>query len=219
MSDLQRPSPEHRVIHAFACSCCSMGGHLYGLHQEQDKGVMSCSWSWIDSLRWLISSHAARQRMLIMWQTYSFEKWSDFMEFQGPLSQTVIASFLLHFGSLCGSNSTLNWNFLALLIHKQMDKRKWWTSFWVIWSVAFVEKERGNGIWLYLLQSSPTITPSIDPHEGGRRPFSIVYTKVPTHVVDLVKLPSRGNSKSALSFADNYAELFEEIRGSLEAQN
>jgi hypothetical protein len=53
----------------------------------------------------------------------------------------------------------------------------------------------------------------------GRSPFSIVYTKVPTHVVDLVKLPSRGNSKSALSFADNYTELFEEIRGALEAQN
>ena len=30
----------------------------------------------------------------------------------------------------------------------------------------------------------------------GRSPFSIVYTKVPTHVVDLVKLPSRGNSIS-----------------------
>ena len=53
----------------------------------------------------------------------------------------------------------------------------------------------------------------------GRSPFSIVYTKVPTHVVDLVKLPSRGNSKSALSFADNYTELSEEIRGALEAQN
>ena len=69
-----------------------------------------------------------------------------------------------------------------------------------------MEKERGNGIWLYLLQSSPTITPSIDPQEGA-----FFYTKVPTHVVDLVKLPSRGNSKSALSVADNYTELFEEI--------
>lgn len=45
----------------------------------------------------------------------------------------------------------------------------------------------------------------------GRSPFSIVYTKVPTHVVDLVKLPSRGNSKSALSFADNYTVLLQEI--------
>jgi len=41
----------------------------------------------------------------------------------------------------------------------------------------------------------------------GRSLFSIVYTKVPTHVVGLVKLPSKGNSKSALSFADNYNEL------------
>ena len=32
----------------------------------------------------------------------------DFMEFQDPSSQTIIASFLLHFGSLCESNSTLN---------------------------------------------------------------------------------------------------------------
>jgi hypothetical protein len=53
----------------------------------------------------------------------------------------------------------------------------------------------------------------------GRSPFSIVYTKIPTHVVDLVKLPSRGNSKAALSFADNYIELFEEIHSVLEAQN
>jgi hypothetical protein len=53
----------------------------------------------------------------------------------------------------------------------------------------------------------------------GRSPFSVVYTKVPTHVVDLVKLPSTGSSKSAVSFADNYTELFEEIRNVLEAQN
>jgi hypothetical protein len=53
----------------------------------------------------------------------------------------------------------------------------------------------------------------------GRSHFSIVYTKVPTHVVDLVKLPSRGNSKAALSFADTYTELFEEIHSVLEAQN
>ena len=53
----------------------------------------------------------------------------------------------------------------------------------------------------------------------GRNPISIVYTKVPTHVVDLVKLPSRGNSKSALYFADHYTELFEEICGVLEAQS
>jgi len=29
-------------------------------------------------------------------------------EFQGPSSPTVIASFLLHFGSPCGNNSTPN---------------------------------------------------------------------------------------------------------------
>ena len=80
-----------------------------------------------------------------------------------------------------------------------------------------MEKERDDAIWLYLLQSSPTITPSIDPHERVLFPLSTL--KFPTHVVDLVKLPSKGNSKSALSFADNYIELFEEIRGALEAEN
>jgi hypothetical protein len=38
-------------------------------------------------------------------------------------------------------------------------------------------------------------------------------------MVDLVKLPSKGSSKAAMSFADNYTELFEEIRNVLEAQN
>jgi hypothetical protein len=61
---------------------------------------------------------------------------------------------------------------------------------------------------------------NISKHRSiGRSPFSIVYTTVPTYVVDLVKLPSRGNSKATLSFADNYANLFEEICSVLEEQN
>src|ERR1041385_3235803 len=66
--------------------------------QEQGVGMMPCLWWWTDSPKWLISFHAARQQMLVMWQIYSSEKWSDFMGFQGPSFQTVIASFLLHFG-------------------------------------------------------------------------------------------------------------------------
>ena len=46
-------------------------------------------------------------------------------------------------------------------------------------------------------------------HRSTRRsPFSIVYTKVPRHVVDLLKLPIRDNSRSAINFAHNYSELF-----------
>jgi hypothetical protein len=53
----------------------------------------------------------------------------------------------------------------------------------------------------------------------GRSPFSIVYTKVPRHVVDLLKLPSRENSGSAVSFAENYSDLFREVHDVLEASN
>jgi hypothetical protein len=53
----------------------------------------------------------------------------------------------------------------------------------------------------------------------GKSPFSIVYTKVPRHVVDLLKLPSRESSRSAITFADNYSELFKEVHDVLEASN
>ena len=76
-----------------------------------------------------------------------------------------------------------------------------------------------KGQWDLAL-SLPEFSYSNSKHRStGRSPFSIVYTKVPTHVVDLVKLPSKGSSKAAISFADNYTELFEEIRNVLEAQN
>jgi len=76
-----------------------------------------------------------------------------------------------------------------------------------------------KGLWDLAL-SLAEFSNNNSKHRSTRRsPFSIVCAKVPTHVVDMVKLPSRGNSKSALSFADNYTELFEEIHGVLEAQN
>ncbi|WVZ80346.1 hypothetical protein U9M48_027830 [Paspalum notatum var. saurae] len=53
----------------------------------------------------------------------------------------------------------------------------------------------------------------------GKSPFSIVYTKVPRHVVDLLKLPSRENSRTAASFANNYSDLFKEVHDVLEASN
>ncbi|KAF3654225.1 hypothetical protein FXO37_16598 [Capsicum annuum] len=53
----------------------------------------------------------------------------------------------------------------------------------------------------------------------GRSPFSIVYTRVPRHVVDLVKLQTRENSRSAMTFGDNYSKLFKEVQDVLEASN
>ncbi|KAF3646328.1 hypothetical protein FXO37_20514 [Capsicum annuum] len=53
----------------------------------------------------------------------------------------------------------------------------------------------------------------------GCSPFSIVYTRVPRHMVDLVKLPTRENSRSAMTFGDNYSELFKEVQDVLEASN
>jgi hypothetical protein len=38
-------------------------------------------------------------------------------------------------------------------------------------------------------------------------------------VVDLLKLPSRENSRSAVSFAENYSNLFKEVHDVLEASN
>ncbi|KAF3644434.1 hypothetical protein FXO38_20175 [Capsicum annuum] len=45
----------------------------------------------------------------------------------------------------------------------------------------------------------------------GRIPFSIV--------VDLVKLPTRENSISSITFSDNYSELFKDVQDVLEAPN
>jgi hypothetical protein len=57
-------------------------------------------------------------------------------------------------------------------------------------------------------------------HRSTRRsPFSIVYTKVPRHMVDLLKLPARENSRSVVSFAENYSDLFKEVHDVLEASN
>ncbi|PHU28534.1 hypothetical protein BC332_00627 [Capsicum chinense] len=53
----------------------------------------------------------------------------------------------------------------------------------------------------------------------GRSPFSIVYTRVPRHAVDLVKLQTRENSRSAMTFGDNYSKLFKEVQDVLEASN
>lgn len=51
----------------------------------------------------------------------------------------------------------------------------------------------------------------------GKTPFSIVYTKVPRHVVDLVTLPSSaGSSGAALALAEDYKKVFEEVRLSVE---
>lgn len=53
----------------------------------------------------------------------------------------------------------------------------------------------------------------------GLSPFSVVYTKTPTHVIDLVKLPTRENSRSAITFGYNYSDLLKEIHDTLEESN
>ncbi|PHT39626.1 hypothetical protein CQW23_18480 [Capsicum baccatum] len=53
----------------------------------------------------------------------------------------------------------------------------------------------------------------------GRSPFSIMYTRVSRHVVDLVNLSTRENSRSVMTFGKNYSEFFKEVQDVLEASN
>jgi hypothetical protein len=54
----------------------------------------------------------------------------------------------------------------------------------------------------------------------GKSPFSLVYTSVPNHVVDLVKLPkAHGVSISAQHMAKDVIEVKEEVRDKLEKTN
>ncbi|KAL6220908.1 hypothetical protein ACLB2K_008661 [Fragaria x ananassa] len=52
----------------------------------------------------------------------------------------------------------------------------------------------------------------------GKLPFSVVYTSVPRHVVDLAKLPKggRGVSKAAVKLAKGVQIMHEEIKAKLE---
>lgn len=45
----------------------------------------------------------------------------------------------------------------------------------------------------------------------GKSPFSIVYTKVPNHSVDLLQLPEPLNKQSTC-WANDYAKFHEEIK-------
>lgn len=52
----------------------------------------------------------------------------------------------------------------------------------------------------------------------SKSPFSIVYTKVPNHSVDLLQLPEPKN-RQATSWAIGYAKLHEEIKEQIEKMN
>jgi hypothetical protein len=51
-----------------------------------------------------------------------------------------------------------------------------------------------RGQWDLALSLAEFAYNNSENRSTGRSPFSIVYTKIPRHVVDLEKLPSKGNS-------------------------
>ncbi|WVZ70559.1 LOW QUALITY PROTEIN: hypothetical protein U9M48_019218 [Paspalum notatum var. saurae] len=65
-----------------------------------------------------------------------------------------------------------------------------------------------KGQWDLALSLAEFAYNNSEHRSTGKSPFSIVYTKVPRHVVDLLKLPSRENS-----------DLFKEVHDVLEASN
>ncbi len=76
-----------------------------------------------------------------------------------------------------------------------------------------------KGNWDLALSLAEFAYNNSEHRSTGHSPFSIVYTKVPRHVVDLLKLPSKENSKAAITFGNNYDELFKEIKDVLESSN
>ena len=77
-----------------------------------------------------------------------------------------------------------------------------------------------KGQWdLALAQAEFAYNSSVS-RSTGKSPFAIVYTKVPRHVVDLIKFPSTiGTSAAAFTLAESYTNLFKEVQQSLEKSN
>ncbi|WVZ71795.1 LOW QUALITY PROTEIN: hypothetical protein U9M48_020334 [Paspalum notatum var. saurae] len=151
--------------------------------------------AWTDFLRWLISFLVGRQQMLIMWLTFSLGDGVPRSMVSDRDTKFLAAFWLTLWRQF---NNELKFSSTA---HPQTDGQT---------EVGQVDLALSLAEFAYNNSEHRSI---------GKSPFSIVYTKVLRHVVDLLKLPSRENSRSAASFANNYSDLFKEVHNVLEASN
>ncbi|PKU73240.1 RNA-directed DNA polymerase [Dendrobium catenatum] len=73
-------------------------------------------------------------------------------------------------------------------------------------------------LWDELLGQAEFAYNSMTNRSTGKSPFSIVYTKLPNHTVDLAVLP-KCSSKSAVDFATQFSQMLQEVREKLTESN